>query len=129
MPAQNLTPEVVRQHYILKMDQTTTNGKLNQDEKWRWIDHTLRKPPETIIRQAIIWNHLRRGEEEGHETPCKKRHGKRNKGDGIHQERDGEDGHGQTTVAFLGRRSTVDGRRSTVDGRWSMVPARKQASK
>ena len=24
--------------------------------KWRWIGHTLRKPPETITRQAITWN-------------------------------------------------------------------------
>ena len=42
-----------------------------------------------------------------------KRHGKRNEGDGIHQERNGEDGHGQKTVAFLGR--------------WPMLPASKQA--
>ena len=42
-----------------------------------------------------------------------KRHGKRNKGDGIHQESNREDGHGQKTVAFLGR--------------WSMLPASKQA--
>ena len=38
---------------------------------------------------------------------------KRNKGDGIRQERNGEDGHGQKTVAFLGR--------------WPMLPASKQA--
>ena len=31
-----------------------------------------------------------------------KRNGKRNKGDGIHQERTGEDDHGQKIVAFLG---------------------------
>ena len=42
-----------------------------------------------------------------------KRHGKRNEGDGIHQERNGEDGHGQKTVAFLSR--------------WPMLPASKQA--
>ena len=24
--------------------------------KWRWIGHTLRKPPESITRQAITWN-------------------------------------------------------------------------
>ena len=24
--------------------------------KWRWIGHTFRKRPETIIRQAITWN-------------------------------------------------------------------------
>ena len=42
-----------------------------------------------------------------------KRHGKRNEGDGIHQERNGEDGHGQKTVAFLGR--------------WPMLPASNQA--
>ena len=36
-----------------------------------------------------------------------------NKRDGIHQERDGEDGHGQKTVAFFGR--------------WPILPASKQA--
>ena len=35
-----------------------------------------------------------------------KRHRKRNKGDVIHQERDGEDGHKQTTVQW---RSLADG--------------------
>ena len=32
--------------------------------KWRWIGHTLRKPPNTITRQAITWNppgKIRRG--------------------------------------------------------------------
>ena len=32
--------------------------------KWRWIGHTLRKPPESITRQALEWNpqgHRRRG--------------------------------------------------------------------
>ena len=42
-----------------------------------------------------------------------KRHKKGNKRDGIHQERDGEDGHGQKTVAFIGR--------------WLMLPASKKA--
>ena len=39
--------------------------------KWRCIRHTLRKPPETITRQAIIWNPQGRGEELGHETPSR----------------------------------------------------------
>ena len=47
------------------------------------------------------------------QTTYLERHGKRNEGDGIHQERNGEDGHGQKTVAFLGR--------------WPMLPASKQA--
>ena len=34
--------------------------------KWRWIGHTLRKPPETIT-----WNPHGRSEEVGHETPGK----------------------------------------------------------
>ena len=42
-----------------------------------------------------------------------KRLGKRNKIDGIHQERDGEKGHRQTTVAILGW--------------WPMLPVSKQA--
>ena len=37
--------------------------------KWRWIGHTLRKPPEPITHQAIIWNPQGRGEEVSHETP------------------------------------------------------------
>ena len=41
-----------------------------------------------------------------------KRHGKRHKGDGI-QERDGEDGHGHITVAFLGQ--------------WPMLPVSEKA--
>ena len=27
-----------------------------QNLTWRWIGHTLRKPSETITRQAITWN-------------------------------------------------------------------------
>ncbi|KAK2154978.1 hypothetical protein NP493_2120g00003 [Ridgeia piscesae] len=71
--------------------------------KWRWIGHAPRKPPETITRQAITWNPQGRGEEVGHETPGKEIQRDRNKRDGIHQEGDGEGGHGQKTVAFLGR--------------------------
>ena len=37
--------------------------------KWRWIGHTLRKPPETITRQAITWNPPGQRKEVGHETP------------------------------------------------------------
>ena len=54
----------------------------------------------------------RRDEEVGHETPGKETR-KKNEGYGIHQERNGEDGHGQKTVAFLDR--------------WPMLPASKQA--
>ena len=54
----------------------------------------------------------REDEEVGHETPGKETR-KKNEGDGIHQERNGEDGHGQKTVAFLGR--------------WPMLPTSKQA--
>ena len=74
MPVQNLTPEVVMQciqHNTLEMDQINTHRKCNKDEKWRWIGHTFRKPPETIDRQAITWKHQGRGEEVGHETPGK----------------------------------------------------------
>ncbi|KAK2191066.1 hypothetical protein NP493_60g03025 [Ridgeia piscesae] len=39
--------------------------------KWRWIGHTLRKPPNTITHQAITWDPQRRDEEVGHETPGK----------------------------------------------------------
>ena len=42
-----------------------------------------------------------------------KRHRKRNKGDGLHLERDGDDGHGQKTVAFVGR--------------WPMLPVSEKA--
>ena len=61
--------------------------------------HHMEPPREQVKGKAI--------------EPLAKRH--RNKRDGIHQERDGEDGHRQTTVAFLGR--------------WPMLPgpASKQA--
>ena len=42
-----------------------------EKRKWRWIGHTLRKPPNTITRQAITWNPQGRDEEVGHETPGK----------------------------------------------------------
>ena len=69
--------------------------------KWRWVGHTLkiRKFPETITRQINTWNVEGRGEDDH----LAKRHWKRNKGNGIGYERDEEDGHKQTTVAFLGR--------------------------
>ena len=27
-----------------------------KQRKWRWIGHTLRKPPSSITRQALLWN-------------------------------------------------------------------------
>ena len=35
--------------------QLTIENKIKK-RKWRWIGHTLRKPPNTITRQAITWN-------------------------------------------------------------------------
>ncbi|XP_060559944.1 uncharacterized protein LOC132719985, partial [Ruditapes philippinarum] len=29
---------------------------LTRQRKWRWIGHTLRKPPTSITRQALLWN-------------------------------------------------------------------------
>ena len=52
-----------------------------------------------------------RGEEVGHETPG--RDTERETKEMSYTRRDGEDGHGQKTVAFLGR--------------WPMLPASKQA--
>ena len=79
----------------------------------RWIGHTLRKPPETITRQAITLNPSQGiGEEEGHGTLGKETRKKKERR-WIDQERDAEDGHKQTTVGFLGR--------------WSMLPMSKQA--
>ena len=70
MPAQNLTPEVVRQgnqYYTLEMDQTTTDRKLNKEEKMEVVrTHTQ----ETITHQ-IYGTPQRRGEEIGHGTPGK----------------------------------------------------------
>ena len=37
--------------------------------KWRWIGHTLRKPPESITRQAITWNPPGKRRRGRHETP------------------------------------------------------------
>ena len=78
--------------------------------RW-WIGHTLRKPPETTTRQDTTCNppgKKRRGRPRN-TWQRDKRHRKRNKRDGIHDESNGEDGHGQKTVAFLGR--------------WPMLPA------
>ena len=35
--------------------QTAVNEEIKK-RKWGWIGHTLRKPPETITRQALTWN-------------------------------------------------------------------------
>ena len=105
---------------LLPFDSTKTEKVTKQlpieneikKRKWRWIGHTLRKPPNTITRQAITWNppgKRRRGRPQN----TWQRHGKSNEGYGIHQERNGEDSHGQKMVAFLGR--------------WPMLPASKQA--
>ena len=70
--------------------------------KWRWIGHTLRKPPETVTRQAITWNPPGK-RRRGRTRNSWQRHRKRYEGDGMHQERNGEDGHRQKTVAVLSR--------------------------
>jgi len=61
--------------------------------KWRWIGHTLSKPPETITRQAITWNPPGKRRRVRPRNIWQRDTEKRNKGDGIHQERNGEDGH------------------------------------
>ena len=53
MPVQNTTPEVDRQGKMTK--QLPIENEIKK-RKWRWIGHTLRKPPEAITRQAITWN-------------------------------------------------------------------------
>ena len=103
-PTQNLTSEVVRQgiqYYTLEMDQTTTHSKLNKEEKME-VDrsHTLGKSQETITSQATRWSPLGRGEVV-HETPG--RDTERETRDALHEERDGEDGHGRKTVAVFGQ--------------------------
>ena len=70
--------------------------------KWRWIGHTLRKPPESITRQAITWNPPGK-RRRGRPRNTWQRHRKRYKRDGVHLERNGEDDHRQKTVAFLSR--------------------------
>ena len=60
----------------------------------------------TFAQETSINHHTESPMEEAKRKTTKhltKRHGKRNKRDGIHQERDGENGHRQKTVAFLGR--------------------------
>ena len=59
------------QHYTLENDQTTTNRKLNKEEKME-VDRTYtRETTRNHHRQAITWNPQGRGEEVGHETPDK----------------------------------------------------------
>ena len=50
--AQNLTPEVDRQGIQHDTCKWTKQNEIKK-RKWRWIRHTLGKPPETITRQAI----------------------------------------------------------------------------
>ena len=82
-----------------------------KQRKWRWLGHTQ----ETSRNHHPSSYHMEPPEKRRRGRPRNtwQRHRKGNKGDGIHQERDGEDGHGQKTVAFLGR--------------WPMFPVTKQA--
>ena len=91
----------------MEMDQT--NRKLNKEDKMEG-DRTV------LIRRTVLGNlnPPPREEAKWKDTKYKaKRHGLRTKGYGIHQERDGEDGHRHTTVAF--------------HNRCSIFPASKQA--
>ena len=59
MPAQNPTPEVDSQGPITTLRKMTKQLPIENEIKkrtWRWIGHTLTKPPETITRQVITWN-------------------------------------------------------------------------
>ena len=62
--------------------------------------HTLRKSPETITHQAITWTPKEVAKRKATEHMAK-RHIKRYEEGEIHQERDGEDGPKQATVAFI----------------------------
>ena len=113
MPAQNPTPEVDIQHYTLENNQATTHRKFNKEEKIE-VDRTHTQ--ETTRNHYQSSHHMEPIREEAKKYATKhlaKEHREGKKRDGIHQERDGEDGHGQKTVVFLGR--------------WPMLPVSKQA--
>ena len=38
------------------------------ERRWRWLGHTLRKPPSNITRQALTWNPPGKGKEVDHVT-------------------------------------------------------------
>uniref|UniRef100_A0A183KSQ0 Uncharacterized protein n=1 Tax=Schistosoma curassoni TaxID=6186 RepID=A0A183KSQ0_9TREM len=48
-------------------------------KRWKWTDHTLRKAPNCVTRQALIWNHQgqrRRGRPKNTKTGNGDRHDK-----------------------------------------------------
>ena len=103
LPAHNRTPEVDRPNTTLWKwtKQLPTENEIKKS-KWRWIGHILRKPPETITRQAITWNPpppppQGRDEEVGHETPAGKETQKGKQKIWVTPGRDGEDSHGHKT--------------------------------
>ena len=97
----------------LKRIQTFINKCLRRILHLKWIDKISNTTLWKMTKQLPIENEIKKKKEEKRRKHLAKSHRKRNEGDGIHQERNGEDGHGQKTVAFLGR--------------WTMLLASKQA--
>ena len=116
MPAQNLTPKMVRQgiqHYAVGKNQTTASRKRDTEEKMD-VDRTHTE--ETSNKHHKTFASMEPPREEKKRKAKKhltERHGKRKKEDGIHRERNGENGHKQTRVGD--------------HGRWPILPASKQA--
>ena len=116
MPAQNLTPKVIKQciqHYAVGKDQTTASRTRNKEEKME-VDRTHIEETSNKHHTTITYIEPPREEKKRKaEKHLAERHRKRKKEDGIRRERNGENGHKQTRVGD--------------HGRWPMLPASKQA--
>ena len=106
MPEQNLGLKMVRQgtrHYAVGKDQANARRKRNKEEKIE-VDRThteeiSNKHHTTITYMEPPWEEKKRKAKKH----LAERHRKRKKEDGIHRERNGENGHKQTRVEDHGR--------------------------
>ena len=81
------------------MDQTTTHRKCNKDEKME-LSRTHTQETTRNHNPSSMEPPREEAKMKATKHPAK-RYRKGNKRDGLHQERDGEDGHGHKTLACL----------------------------
>ena len=116
MPGQNLTPKMVRQgiqHYAVGKDRTIASKKLNKGQKME-VNRTHTEETSNKHHTTSTYMELPREEKKGKaEKHLIERHRKRKKDDGIHRERNGQNGHKLTRVEDYVR--------------WPMLPVSKQA--
>ena len=116
MPAQTLTPTMVSQeiqHYAMEQDRADASRTRNNKEKMDVDRVHTEKTGNKHHRTSTYVEPPREEEKRKAEKHLAERHRKRKKEDGIHLERNGENGHKQT--------------RAEDHGRWLMFPSNKQA--